>query len=86
MFYIKKENIDKLLDYGFELETKFNYSEYKRIFDCGFAEISVDDVPFSDREYEEVHISIDGGCEGFYFIKLIHDLMNKNIIEWRDEQ
>lgn len=86
MFYIKKQNIDKLLNYGFELSTKFNYSMYKKEFDYGLASLTVDDVPFSGKEYEELQIEIYEGCKNFYFIKLIHDLINDGIVEWRDDE
>lgn len=86
MFYIKKENIDKLLDYGFIMENKFSYSYYEKEYCYGIVTISVDDIPFSEeRKLLPLYIEIYDSCNDFYFIKELHEMMNKNIIEWRDE-
>lgn len=85
MFYIKKKNLNKLLGYGFKMETKFSYTYYEKDYNYGLVTISVDDIPFSEREYEQLYIDIYDGCNEFYFIKELHEMINKNIIEWRDE-
>lgn len=86
MFYIKKENIDKLLDYGFKKTVEGDYIEYhKNIYDNnGFLATIISIIKLVD-EFRFNHVLDLNYFSDFKYIKLIHDLINEGIIEWRDD-
>lgn len=86
MFYIKKSIVDSLLNYGFYVKTNGIYTEYKKYFYNNKGFLSTILIIEKTKD-EGFYISnVLKFCDNdFRYIKLIHDLINEGIIEWRDE-